>query len=59
MPLKIGIKGERGRFYANNMHEPVLIVNDLKHGGIHSGSVGIWSCTTTEAYFANLTVVTH
>ena len=41
------------------MGEPVFIVNDLKHGDNHSGIVGIWSYTTTEAYFANLTVVTH
>ena len=36
--------------------QPVLIVNDLKHGENASGAIGLWVDVGTEGYFADLKV---
>ena len=54
--LKIEIKGARARLFVNNSRQPVLIVNDLKHGEDSSGAIGLWVDEGTEGYFADLKI---
>ena len=51
--LKIEVSGVGVRLYVNDSPQPVLIVNDLKHGD-SEGAVALWIGLGTEAYFANL-----
>lgn len=53
--LKVEVSGVKARLYVNGASQPALIVNDLK-GGDASGAIGLWSYTSTEAYFSNLKV---
>ena len=53
--IKIEVSGVTARLYVNNSPQPVLIVNDLKHGD-SQGAVALWIGMGTEAYFANLRV---
>ena len=43
----------KARLYVNDSPQPVLIVNDLKHGDTE-GAVALWIGQGTEAYFSNL-----
>jgi len=53
--LKIEVDGVKARLFVNGSTQPVLLVNDLKHG--HSaGRIGLWIGVGSEAYFRNLTV---
>ena len=51
--LKIEVSSMEARLYVNGSPQPVLIVNDLKHGD-SQGSVALWIGLGTEAYFSNL-----
>ena len=51
--VRIEVSGVKLRLYVNGAPQPVLIVNDLKHGD-GSGSVALWIGPGTEAYFSNL-----
>jgi hypothetical protein len=51
--LKIEVSGVKVRLYVNDSPQPVLVVNDLKHGD-GEGAVALWIGLGTEAYFANL-----
>jgi hypothetical protein len=51
--IKIEVNAEKAKLYVNGSRQPVLIVNDLKHGDSH-GAVALWIGMGTEAYFANL-----
>lgn len=51
--IKVEVSSNRARLYVNGSPQPVLIVNDLKHGD-SQGSVGLWIGLGTEAYFTNL-----
>jgi hypothetical protein len=51
--IKIEVDGVKARMYVNDSPQPVLIVNDLKHGD-SQGAVALWIGLGTEAYFANL-----
>ncbi len=53
--IKIDVSEMKARLYVNDSAQPVLIVNDLKHGD-SQGSVALWIGMGTEAYFANLRV---
>jgi len=53
--IKIDVSGVRARLYVNDAPQPVLIVNDLKHGD-REGAVALWIGLGTEAYFANLRI---
>jgi pimeloyl-ACP methyl ester carboxylesterase len=55
--LKIVVRGTSAKLYLNDQKEPALIVNDLKHGALHSGSVGLWVDVGTEGYFKDLKMV--
>ncbi|MBS1811505.1 MAG: hypothetical protein JST84_25310 [Acidobacteria bacterium] len=56
--LKIEVKGVKAKLFVNGSKQPVLIVNDLKHGADLSGAIGLWVEFGTEGYFADLKI-TH
>jgi hypothetical protein len=53
--LRIEVSGLKMRLYVNGARQPVLIVNDLKHGDT-TGSLALWIGPGTDAYFANLRI---
>ena len=52
--IKIEVKDEKAKLYLNGQAQPVLIVNDLKHGANVSGGVGLWVDVGTEGHFFDL-----
>ena len=54
--IKIEVKGERAKLYLNESKQPVLVVNDLKHGAEPSGCIGLWVDIGTDGYFTDLRV---
>ncbi|MEO5798072.1 MAG: hypothetical protein ABIS00_01390 [Gemmatimonadales bacterium] len=53
--LRIEVSGATARLFVNGAAQPVLIVNDLRHGDSH-GAIALWGRISTEAYFSNLRV---
>jgi Domain of Unknown Function (DUF1080) len=53
--LKIVVFGTKAKLYVNGADQPALIVNDLKLGD-SQGAIALWSHTSTDGYFSNLTV---
>ncbi|WP_237393150.1 hypothetical protein [Streptococcus equinus] len=53
--LKVVVAGEKAQLYLNHQEQPVLIVNDLKHGD-SKGQIGMWVDIGTEGYFKNLEI---
>jgi len=53
--VKIEVRGDKARLYVNGAPQPVLVVNDLKHGQSR-GPIALWIDTGTVAHFANLRV---
>ena len=53
--IKIEVTGSKARLYVNDSSQPVLVVNDLKHGD-SQGAIALWIGMGTEAYFANLRI---
>ena len=53
--IRVEVSGVKARLYVNGGAQPVLVVNDLKHGD-GAGGVGLWIGMGTEAYFSNLRV---
>ena len=51
--IKIEVNGVKARLFVNDSAQPVLVVNDLKHGD-SEGAVALWIGLATEGYFANL-----
>lgn len=51
--LKVEVSGVKARLYVNDAPQPVLVVNDLKHGDA-TGAVALWIGLGTEGYFTNL-----
>lgn len=54
--LKAVIKGEYATFFINDEKEPVLVVNDMKHGANQTGEVGFFVDIGTEAFFKDLII---
>lgn len=54
--LKIEVQGEKAKLYLNECSQPVLVVNDLKHGAGYSGSIGLWVDVGTEGFFTDLRI---
>ncbi len=54
--VKIEVEGEKARLYVHGQEQPTLIVNDLKHGAVQKGSIGLWIGSGTEAHFRNLVI---
>lgn len=55
--LKIEVANSRAKLYINNSKQPVLIVNDLKHGANAAGAIGLFVDIGTEGYFKDLVVI--
>lgn len=54
--VKIEVKDETAKFYVNGASQPTLIVNDLKQGKDHRGSVGLWIGPGSLGHFTDLKV---
>ena len=54
--IRIEVHGRQARLFVNNASQPVLIVNDLKHGPDLTGGIGLWVDVGTEGYFADLKI---
>jgi hypothetical protein len=54
--VRIEVTGGKARLYVHGSKQPVLLVNDLKHGSEHHGDIGLWTDIGTEAYFSNLRI---
>ena len=54
--IKIEVKGKKAKLYLNGNSQPVLVVNDLKHGADGSGGIGLWVDVGTNGYFTDLQV---
>jgi hypothetical protein len=55
--VKIVVQGEKARLYVGGAEQPVLVVNDLKHGKA-GGGVALFVGPGTVAHFANLKIAT-
>ncbi len=56
MHFKLEVKDTQARLFIDDMKEPVLQVNDLKHG-ISAGKIMLNAPANGSAYFANFSVV--
>jgi len=54
--IKITVKDSKAQLFINDAIQPCLIVNDLKHGAISSGAIGLWVDVGTEGYFKDLKI---
>ena len=54
--IKIEVRGDRARLYANDQPQPCLIVNDVKSGASARGKIALWIGIGTVAHFRNLVV---
>ncbi|MGX7245919.1 hypothetical protein ACWOC1_13835 [Enterococcus quebecensis] len=54
--LKAVINGSKGEFYLNGSKEPVLVVEDMKHGADANGAIGLFVDIGTEAFFKDLKI---
>jgi hypothetical protein len=57
--IKIEVKGKKAKLYLNESKQPVLVVNDLKHGADMSGGIGLWVDIGTDGYFTDLRIESH
>lgn len=55
--LRAVIEDRRAAFYLNGAQEPVLVVDDLKHGAGSRGGVGIYVDIGTDAYVSDFRVI--
>lgn len=54
--IKIEVQSAQAKLYVNGSTQPVLLVNDLKHGADSSGPIGLWVDVGTEGYFTEVCV---
>lgn len=54
--MKIEVKDASAKLFLNNKAQPVLVVNDLKHGPSAKGAIGLWVDIGTEGYFKDLKI---
>ncbi len=55
--LRIEVNEANANVFIDNGEQPVLVVNDLKHGADLTGAIGLWVDVGTEGYFSDLKVV--
>ena len=55
--IKIKVQGEKAKLYLNGSKQPVLVVNDLKHGAGTAGAIGLWVDVGTEGYFTEVVTI--
>ena len=56
--LKAVIQDNTAQFYIHDMNQPVLIVDDMKHGCDLTGSIGFFVDIGTEAFFKDFCITT-
>lgn len=56
--LKTVINGAKAEFYLNESKEPVLVVENMKHGADAKGTIGFFVDIGTEAFFKDLRITT-
>ncbi len=54
--MRVVVSGTTARLYVNQTPQPVLVVNDLKHGD-RPGRIALWAHVETDAYFGPVTVI--
>lgn len=54
--LKAVVEGKQAKFYINDAREPILVVNDMKHGDKQRGAIGFFVDIGTEAFFKDLKI---
>jgi hypothetical protein len=54
--LKAEIRDGAAAFYVENMEQPTLIVDRLKHGVVGRGAVGLYVDMGTEGFFRNINI---
>ena len=54
--LRLVVHGTQARLFLNDSKQPVLLVNDLKHGAAATGGIGLWVDVGTEGFFADLKI---
>ena len=54
--LRVEVSGATARFYVGAAAQPVLIVQDMKHGPDAHGAVGLFVGSGTDGHFRNLSV---
>lgn len=54
--LKAVVEGSQAKFYINEGREPILVVDDMKHGDKQRGSIGFFVDIGTEAFFKDLKI---
>jgi len=54
--IKIEVEDEKAKLFLNDSKQPVLVVNDLKHGAELTGCIGLWVDIGTDGYFTDLRV---
>jgi len=54
--LRIEVRDKQAKLFLNGAPQPVLVVNDLKHGEKATGGIGLWVDVGTEGYFKDLKV---
>jgi hypothetical protein len=57
--IKIEVRDEKAKLYLNENSQPVLVVNDLKHGTESSGGIGLWVDIGTDGYFTDLRITNY
>src|SRR5262252_8300812 len=53
--VRIQIAGTKALLFVSGSPQPVLVVNDLRHG-VSSGQVGLWIGNGTEAFFSSIRI---
>lgn len=54
--MKIVVEGSCAKLYLNHAPQPVLVVNDLKHGANNKGTIGLFVDIGTEGFFKELVI---
>lgn len=54
--MKIVVEGSCAKLYLNHAPQPVLVVNDLKHGANNKGAIGLFVDIGTEGFFKELVI---
>lgn len=54
--FKIVVEGEHAKLFLNHSVQPVLVVNDMKHGPDARGALGLWVDIGADGYFKELKI---
>lgn len=54
--IRIEFLGEKAKFFVNDLVEPVLIIDSLKHGNRIAKGIGLYVDTGTEGFFKDLII---